>query len=61
MDSWLNIPAPAPVKGGSDVGAEMGGRLKVTVAQADVKGNQDGFIKANTKKTSRLFPGSPVP
>jgi hypothetical protein len=37
MDSWFNIPAPALVKVKSDVGAEMGGRSKVTVAQADVE------------------------
>jgi hypothetical protein len=37
MDSWFNIPAPAVVKGESDVGAEKGSRLKVTVAQADVE------------------------
>ena len=37
MDSWFNIPAPAVVKGESDVGAESSSRLKVTVAQADVE------------------------
>ena len=34
MDSRFNIPAPAVVKLGSDVSAEMGRRLKVTVGPA---------------------------
>ena len=37
MDSWFNIPAPALVKGESDVGAEKSDRLIVIVAQADVE------------------------
>ena len=46
MDSWFNIPAPALVKGESDVGAERSGRLKVTVAQADVEATaKTDFLK----------------
>ena len=53
MDSWFNIPAPALVKGGSDVGAERGSRLKVTVAQADV----EATAKADSlKQTPRKPP-----
>jgi hypothetical protein len=37
MDGWFNIPAPAVVKGESDVGAESSDRLIVIVAQADVE------------------------
>ena len=37
MDSRFNIPAPALVKGESDVGAEKSDRLIVIVAQADVE------------------------
>ena len=37
MDSWFNIPAPAVVKGESDVGAEKSWRSIVPVAQADVE------------------------
>ena len=37
MDSWFNIPAPAVVKGESDVGAESSDRPIVIVAQADVE------------------------
>ena len=37
MHSWFNIPAPAVVKGESDVGSEGSDRLIVIVAQADVE------------------------
>ena len=37
MDSWFNIPAPAVVKGESDVGVENSDRLIVIVPQGDVE------------------------
>ena len=41
MESRFNIPAPAVVKLGSDVSVEMGRRLKVAVAQADVEASAE--------------------
>ena len=62
MDSRFNIPAPAVVKRESDVCVERGRRLKVTVPQADVEASAKAdSLKQCTKKTSRVFPRSPVP
>ena len=64
MESRFNIPAPAVVKLGSDVSAEMGRRLKVAVgSQERGRGGlgQSGSIKAGTEKNFRVFPRLPVP
>ena len=60
MDSWFNIPAPALVKGGSDVDAERSGRLKVTVAQADVEATaKTDFLKQTPRKPPVCSQGRP--
>ena len=60
MDSWFNIPAPALVKAKSDVGAEMGSRLKVTVAQADVEATaKTDPLKQTPRKPLRCSQGRP--
>ena len=60
MDSWFNIPAPALVKGGSDVGAESSSRLKVTVAQADVEASAKiDPLKQTPRKPFVPFQGRP--
>jgi hypothetical protein len=60
MDSWFNIPAPALVKGGSDVGAEKSSRLKVTVAQADVEATANAnSLKQTPRKPSVCSQGRP--
>ena len=60
MDSWFNIPAPAVVKGESDVGAESSDRLIVIVAQADVEATaKTDSLKQTPRKALACFPGRP--
>ena len=60
MDSWFNIPAPALVKMKSDVGAEMGCRLKVTVAQADAEATAEADpLKQTPRKPFHCSQGRP--
>ena len=60
MDSRFNIPAPAVVKLGSDVSVEMGRRLKVTVAQADVEASAEADpLRQEPRKTSGCSHGCP--
>ena len=55
MDSWFNIPAPALVKGESDVGAENSDRPIVIVAQADVKASaKTDCLKQTPRKMPRV-------
>ena len=60
MDSWFNIPAPAVVKGESDVGAESSDRLIVIVAQADVEATaKTDPLKQTPRKPFVPFQGRP--
>ena len=60
MDSWFNIPAPALVKGGSDVGAEKSDRLIVIVAQADVEATaKTDSLKQTPRKPPVCSQGRP--
>ena len=60
MDSWFNIPAPAVVKGESDVGAESSDRLIVIVAQADVEATaKTDCLKHTPRKAFVPFQGRP--
>ncbi len=60
MDSWFNIPAPALVKVKSDVGAEMGWRSIVPVAQADVKATAKiDPLKQTPRKSFHCSQGRP--
>ena len=60
MDSWFNIPAPAVVKMNSDVGAERGCRMKVTVAQADVEATAEADpLKQTPRKPVHCSHGCP--
>ncbi len=60
MESRFNIPAPAVVKLGSDVSVEMGRRLKVAVAQADVEASAEADpLTQEPRKTSECSHGCP--
>ena len=60
MDSWFNIPAPALVKGESDVGAENSDRPIVIVAQADVKASaKTDCLKQTPRKPLVCSQGRP--
>ena len=60
MDSWFNIPAPALVKGESDVGAEKSWRSKVPVAQADVEATaKTDSLKQTPRKALVCSQGRP--
>ena len=60
MDSWFNIPAPAVVKGESDVGAESSDRPIVIVAQADVEATAKADpLKQTPRKPFVPFQGRP--
>ena len=60
MDSWFNIPAPAVVKGESDVGAEKGDRPIVIVAQADAEASAKvDLLKLVSRKPIKCSHGCP--
>ena len=62
MESRFNIPAPAVVKFGSDISAEMGRRLKVAVGRksADVEASAKADpLKLVPRKASGCSHGCP--
>ncbi len=60
MDSRLNIPAPAVVKGGDDIGAELARRLKMPSPQGDAEATAKvDPAKLRSRKVSVCSHGCP--